>query len=457
MFFLLVSFLAYSHFFITKLPKARPLLRLFFALPIFYFFSIFPWAFPSSPSLRGVVSYFITWIASFKIILFCFHRGPLVSSSNDFSLIDFLVVSILPVKRGAVSAPTKRYELMPLFNHPYFATSLREFWGRRWNLLSSYILRLTVYDPTRTALSGIVGPGPGKVGATIAALGVSGAMHEVMMYHITCGTKPTWEVSRFFLLQGLCIVVEAALRKRCGSVHVAVANALTVGFVVITSYWLLVLPVLNNGQSRCNGRHISKSVEDFYRESTTNILHKRAHCRVLLKHPLFTLKPEKLREEQPKGGKPHKSSGHNHRHHSGQPEPVVAFVSRSAYMKCKGPASYKVMIFNERLESIHTLDTSFPDSVGVFETRNDVMADLESEHEPVMATFLQSEPQTLRFSTLWYWKNNVISSSCLDCKAQDLHFWLKGFYFSPITKHSSTVNTYIQIFQFKSIFPNSDH
>lgn len=43
-----------------------------------------------------------------------------------------------------------------------------------------------------------------------------------------------------------------------------------------------------------------------------------------------------------------------------------------------------------------TFDTSFPNNVGVlFETKNNVMADLKSEHEAVTTTFFQSKPQTV--------------------------------------------------------------
>lgn len=325
--------LGYCYSFVTKMSKA--LLRLIFVLPVLYLFSIFPWCFSSS-TLRGIISYFITWIASFKLLLFCFHRGPL-AHPNTTSFIDFLVLSILPLKikdpvpspdldpmkkerhrvcqnpvgdgfgsqnlhlseldkdrprvceirlrdgypnppsspsfqgtksvmymvskYGAVLVKTlKRYEIVPIFNHPYMATSLQDFWGRRWNLLSSWILRLAVYDPTREALGGVVGVGPAKVAATVTTLMVSGVMHEVMFYHVTCGMRPTWEVTCFFVSHGCCMVLEARLKKRFGSgkewssARACLANALTLGFVLVTSYWLLVLPVWKNGQENCNER-----------------------------------------------------------------------------------------------------------------------------------------------------------------------------------------------------------
>ncbi|QHO21064.1 Long-chain-alcohol O-fatty-acyltransferase [Arachis hypogaea] len=35
------------------------------------------------------------------------------------------------------------FELEPQFNDPYLASSLQDFWSRRWNLVPANILRLT--------------------------------------------------------------------------------------------------------------------------------------------------------------------------------------------------------------------------------------------------------------------------------------------------------------------------
>lgn len=36
-----------------------------------------------------------------------------------------------------------------MFDEPYLATSLQDFWGRRWNLMVSSIFRSAIYAPTR--------------------------------------------------------------------------------------------------------------------------------------------------------------------------------------------------------------------------------------------------------------------------------------------------------------------
>ncbi|PRQ44994.1 putative long-chain-alcohol O-fatty-acyltransferase [Rosa chinensis] len=48
-------------------------------------------------------------------------------------------------------------ELEPQSNKPYLSTSLQDFWGYRWNLMVTNILRPTVYDLTRHVCARLVG------------------------------------------------------------------------------------------------------------------------------------------------------------------------------------------------------------------------------------------------------------------------------------------------------------
>lgn len=297
--FVVLGSLSYCYFLVRKIPKG--ILRLISLLPIFYLFSTVPWYF-SSAFARGISSFFVTWITSFKLLLFSFDRGPLISPKNP---IDFAMVAVFPFKMKDKRPPPAhdlsklllgfakpfmtvlfliisftiyglplfsvllvvliiiingetlgRYEVVQLFNKPYLATSLQDFWGRRWNRMSSDILRQTIYDPTRHCLMGTVGVGPAKLVATITTLAVSGIMHEMVFYYITCGMKPTWEVTWLFVLHGLCMVLETGLKRLARvmgwpPVNPAVSTVCTVGFASVTSYWLLVLPVWRSTQKEC--------------------------------------------------------------------------------------------------------------------------------------------------------------------------------------------------------------
>ncbi|KQK15881.1 long-chain-alcohol O-fatty-acyltransferase [Brachypodium distachyon] len=133
-------------------------------------------------------------------------------------------------------------DLEPQFDRPYLASSLRDFWGRRWNLMVPGALRPTVYRPVRSRL--------GVPAGMLATFVVSGLMHEVMFYYITLRAG-TGEVTAFFVLHGVCVVAERwwAIRSRSGlwSPPRPVATALTLAFVAGTASWLFFAPVIRGG------------------------------------------------------------------------------------------------------------------------------------------------------------------------------------------------------------------
>ncbi|KAL5702667.1 hypothetical protein ACHQM5_027853 [Ranunculus cassubicifolius] len=66
-----------------------------------------------------------------------------------YSLHIYLAVEILLAMSVLPARSIFKFEIEPQFNDPYRTTSLQDFWGRRWNLMVTGILRPTVYLPTR--------------------------------------------------------------------------------------------------------------------------------------------------------------------------------------------------------------------------------------------------------------------------------------------------------------------
>lgn len=297
---LVSAIMSYARFASRKTPPGvRRLLALLPAiLPLFFL----PLSF-SSIHLRGISGFFLAWLAVFKLLLLSFAAGPL---SPSLLLRVFLPVAALPVKiRRPISSSVKPphflptaikalllsllislysyrdrfphhlllaiycihiylslelvlataaliaggimngFDLEPQFNAPYLSTSLQDFWGRRWNLMVTGILRPSVYDPVRRRW--------GRAAAVMATFLVSGVMHELMFYYIT-SALPTGEVSCFFVLHGACTAVEGWVkraRKVSGGdamrVNPAVSTVLTLGFVAGTGFWLFFPPVVRNG------------------------------------------------------------------------------------------------------------------------------------------------------------------------------------------------------------------
>ncbi|XP_048141265.1 acyl-CoA--sterol O-acyltransferase 1-like [Rhodamnia argentea] len=140
-------------------------------------------------------------------------------------------------------------ELEPQFHEPYLSSSLQDFWGKRWNLMVTNILRSTVYKPVHSAASAVVGPKWAALPAVMAAFLVSGLMHELIFFYMGC-VKPTWEVTWFFVFHGACLVVEVVVKRKYGAkwrLPRALAGPMIVTFVMVTASWLFLPPLLRDG------------------------------------------------------------------------------------------------------------------------------------------------------------------------------------------------------------------
>ncbi|CAL9017910.1 unnamed protein product [Prunus brigantina] len=141
------------------------------------------------------------------------------------------------------------FELEPQFTEPYLSTSLQDFWGRRWNLMVTNILRPVAYDPVRRISMRILGPRWARFLAVMSTFAVSGLMHEAIYYYLT-RVSPTWEVTWFFVLHGVCVAVEVEVKKTAADrwrLHPVVSGPLTIVFLAVTGNWLFFPQLLRNG------------------------------------------------------------------------------------------------------------------------------------------------------------------------------------------------------------------
>ncbi|CAL4969508.1 unnamed protein product [Urochloa decumbens] len=130
--------------------------------------------------------------------------------------------------------------LEPQFDRPYLSASLQDFWGRRWNLMASAVLRPAVYAPVRARL--------GAAAGVLATFLVSGLMHELIACYITF-RRPTGRLAAFFLLHGAAVCAErwCARRWRSAGAPRVVATPLVVAFVLGTALWLFFPPLFGDG------------------------------------------------------------------------------------------------------------------------------------------------------------------------------------------------------------------
>ncbi|WIA19537.1 hypothetical protein OEZ85_004146 [Tetradesmus obliquus] len=151
--------------------------------------------------------------------------------------------------------------LAPHFRNPYAATSLTDFWARRWNITQGLVLRFFVYEPIVEGrlLAAAAGAGPAAAGLKAAAAAelaagatffVSGLEHELFMAYATRGWG--WRWLAFFSLQGLLLAGEGGVKRRAAAfglvLHPAVASLgvlLALGVTADSLFWpVLVQPAL---------------------------------------------------------------------------------------------------------------------------------------------------------------------------------------------------------------------
>ncbi|KAJ4822246.1 hypothetical protein Tsubulata_024565, partial [Turnera subulata] len=143
----------------------------------------------------------------------------------------YLVVDIIFGACNTIVHFILKVDLEQPSDEPYLATSLQDFWGRSPILTQIYpipqIMHPGMIEPRWPRW-----PEWAPLPATLATFVVSGLMHELIFYRLT-RTSPSWEVTCFFVLQGLCVVVEFAV--------------LTVGFAFVTANWLFFPPLVRTG------------------------------------------------------------------------------------------------------------------------------------------------------------------------------------------------------------------
>ncbi|KAJ0267052.1 Wax synthase domain-containing protein [Hirschfeldia incana] len=295
---------SYCYYLSTRIKPG--VLRLISVLPVIALFLLFPLFF-SSVHFSVASAFFFTWLANFKLILFSIEKGPLYPLPQNLSR--FIFFTCFPIKSqqnpksqneipkwvfaikvvvfGVVLemygykqhfSPTMLLviyslhmyleleillmlvkvwvfiflgcDIEPQSNEPYLATSLQDFWGRRWNLMVAAILRQAVSNPVQRIAKGKMSSDHARFLAVLTTFLVSGAVHELIFCYIT-HEMPTGEVTWFFVLHGVCTAAEIVVKKRTFAgrwkMSPMVSRLLTVGFVVLTSGWLFFPPLIRGG------------------------------------------------------------------------------------------------------------------------------------------------------------------------------------------------------------------
>ncbi|PIA58965.1 hypothetical protein AQUCO_00400076v1 [Aquilegia coerulea] len=294
--------LTYCYFICSRIQKGK--FRLVSVLPVISIFAFFPLIL-SSFFLQFYFAPCIGWLANFKLLLFAFGKDDNISINPSIPLLDFILVTIFPIKIkqmkafqnntnkesllsntgkcvfkldlgffinallwsfmvqimmfgiqiqfALIAALAKLFisqELEPQFNNPHLSTSLGNFWSKRWNLMVSNLLKSTIHEPTRSLFTPVVGRRWAIHPAILATYVVSGLMHELMHFYVG-RTWPTWDVMWFFIIHGVCVIIEVETKKKASKhgwkLHPIISTPLTVGFVMATGIWLCYAELIHWG------------------------------------------------------------------------------------------------------------------------------------------------------------------------------------------------------------------
>nr|CAB3487413.1 unnamed protein product [Digitaria exilis] len=290
--------MGYARFAARRLRPGLP--RLAALLPVLAILPLPPLAFRAIHP-RVISAFFLAWVAEFRLLLLAFDQGQLHPSLSLPAFVAFaalpitlrdpksaarrqglglveaaamatLVAAIVSLYRhaermngyvllslyslhfylalelilAATAAAARAFlglDLEPQFDRPYLSASLREFWGRRWNLSVSALLRQSVFRPVRAR--------HGTVAAGVVVFAVSGLMHEVLYSYVTL-RAPTGNAVALFALHGAWAGAEGwwAAHERWPRPPRALATLLTLAFVAVTVFWLFFPPLMRAGADK---------------------------------------------------------------------------------------------------------------------------------------------------------------------------------------------------------------
>lgn len=155
----------------------------------------------------------------------------------------YVILEVVTVTVAMLTQWLLKLDLEQPFNEPYLSTSLRDFWGQRWNLVSTNILRSTIFNPMFHYISKTLGQTWALFFSIMGTFLVSALMHELLYYQIFY-VLPTWSFTYFFVVQGLCLVIEGGLRTKFATVRQGFPPPFVFIFVMSSFAWLVMVDLV---------------------------------------------------------------------------------------------------------------------------------------------------------------------------------------------------------------------
>ncbi|XP_024544687.1 acyl-CoA--sterol O-acyltransferase 1 isoform X2 [Selaginella moellendorffii] len=293
-----IGCIVFAYIVLLRLPVGIP--RLVALLPWIVLLYRSAWDVPTI-HLRAVLSFFFLWMIPSKLLLLCWNLGAVQDPSVTASFPRFFAAMALSINipRSLIDASSNAAEsnAAPAPDDRSAPISWKSSWiwlqeSLAWQaviirasikvllvvlLFSAYAFRdrgmpelllyliysLHIYLACSLIFEAIAAIAAATIGvklepqfdkpfltATMAVFLVSGLMHEVIFLYTTKST-PTWQVTGFFLVNGLAMVVEVALRRNFGplvsKLPKVMCVVITLGFIFTTASLLFFPPLQRPG------------------------------------------------------------------------------------------------------------------------------------------------------------------------------------------------------------------
>lgn len=150
--------------------------------------------------------------------------------------------------------------LLTPFDCPWMATSVSEFWGCRWNLTVSHLLRDLFYDTViEGSLVKVDRPRrqkrPMEITPQRRALGLastffaSAVMHEIIFWQLQTDGLVTWKWFSFFVLQPPIMMLERFYLSKLSETNPWIRRALTLTILFYLAHLLFFPPMYADSDS----------------------------------------------------------------------------------------------------------------------------------------------------------------------------------------------------------------
>lgn len=151
--------------------------------------------------------------SSYSHTLFARHVMTFFAGTHTWTMLDS-AGCLLRLTAFALQLDKSQY---PFFlDAPIGATSLADFWSRRWHSLLRYIFVEAGYKPFESLIQAFIGPGPlSRAAGLLGAFFISGLIHEFALWFATYPDY-TFRTTIFFTAQGLGVVLESTFSRLTG-------------------------------------------------------------------------------------------------------------------------------------------------------------------------------------------------------------------------------------------------